>query len=528
MKIKSAKILVILSILALTLSGCIKMSTTATVNQDGTLTGSSTFEGKASDLPYVLEQIDGFDGNFGYRFGVSAISFDSLSNCEVSNITFTLNEAAPLATHVSFSYVPDDTDESLFVVGAVSAGGLNTMRLGNAVVIPASGNIADCQNLNSVETGKIVTYSDQGYLLSFGGIKDVRTTNSEGFDFTAGLLIEQMANLPEEDRGTYLLLLEMMLGADMEIYSDSLFPELKPCGKYSGNKKLNALNFREMRAGEFEGLIDSFKDIKLIHTDEVFSITCKYTNMPLDYFDRGANEYPGVTESPQEQGQWIKVDQDLVWHYEMDANEGMSYNDVIADEGNQVVELSAGDELFGDASAAYEQLTRSLVSNKLKISGVILGTNGTVRGNEVTFVNRPWYYSSLDEAFYYLEGYEPENYEMDAVLGLPVLFESNASKIKTKATAISKFAKKKTHVEVKKIVKLIGIYDGSLTDPVKALNNEKLVAKRLKAVKAILAKEFKKLGVKATFQKKYVVDNDPSGDLKAKHKITIQILNPTT
>lgn len=529
MRIKSAQLVAILGILALSLSGCLKMSTTATVNQDGTLTGSATYEGRATDLPYVLEQVGGFDEDFGYKYEVTSINFGSLANCEVSNLTFTLAEGAPLATDLSFSYVPAETKESLFVFGSVSSGGGNSLSIDKGIVIPASGEIADCQNLNDIETGKIVTYADQGFgQWKFGNISDVRTSKSEGFDFGAPMMIQQLANLPEEDRAVYLLLIEMMLGSNMETYQETTFPELKPCGKYSDHKKLNALNYRVMQSGEFEDLLDSFKEIKIIHTDEVFSVTCQFTNLSLNYFDRDINEYPDISASPQEQGSWQRVNQDLIWHYEMDANQGLSYNDAIADVDKQVVALSANDELFGDASSAYETLSRSQVSNTLKISGVILGTNGTVRANQVTFVNRPWYYSSLDNAYYYLDGFEPENYEMDAVLGLPVLFEANSSKIKTKASVISKFAKKKTHVEVKKVVKLVGIYDGFLTDPVEALKNEKLVAKRLGVVKSMLKQQFKKLGVKVTFQKKYVVDDDPSGDLKAKHKIAIQVLNPNT
>lgn len=514
----------LLGVVGLMLSGCIEISTTATVNRDGTATGSITYESQASNLDALLEYNSNFAGDFGYRYGVTDVNYASISNCEVSEIVFTLDELAPMATNVSFRYVPSDQKSSLFVIGEVSAGSPNTLRLDHAVVIPASGVISDCENLADVETGELLTFTDDAIgNWNFGTISDVRQTRSEGFDFAPGLFIEQLANLPLEDRPAYFLLLEMMLAANSDEIETSSTPEFKACGTYVNNKKLNTLSFENQSPGEFESLIDSFKNIKIIHTDEVFSVTCLFENLSLEFLDRNVNENPDVASSPQEEGSWENVNQDLIWHFEMDANQGLSYDEAASDENINLVGLSAGQELFGDSSVAFQQLSTSQMSNSWKITGVLIGTNGTIHGNRVTFVNCQWYYSEIDNAYYYLEGFEPQNYVMDTVIGDSVLFKSNSVKILTKTPILTNIANrvKKTHVEVKKLIKLIGIYDGSITNPIKALANEKLVSKRVHALKSFL----KKQGVKGTYKFRFVSDDDPSGDSKAKDKVVIQVTN---
>jgi len=536
MRHQKIKFVVIISCIGLILSGCYKVKSTASANLDGTLTGSFTIETTKADYQSLLDEINlSLSDEITQRYEVVNITLDanSLSNCEVSDVTFEFEGATPRAENLSFSYTPDVRKNSLFVTGRITDGGdsdgYGHLYIEKGVIVPASGNIADCENFGNISTGKLMTFNDGIANWNFGSLKDVRQSpSSEEFNFTPSLLLEQFANLPYQERGLYLVLLELLLAGEMMEWSDSTLPEFKQCSNYHASTKFNALSYRTFDDGEFYELVNSFAKLKVKETSSIFSVTCNFTNISLEYFDRGKNEPSASQDSAIDEGYWLSNEEGLVWDFEMDADLNLEYSYAVNDSYYTVVEIDPDNVADGAEAFAFDTINRTLYKNVYSINGVILDTNGSMSAdNKITFVNRPWH--SDGTTIYYLKGFKPTKYNMRSILGRVVEFKSNSSKISTSQGTLQKYVEallkeKKKHVEIKRDVKkqlvITGIYNAALQDQYLEANML-LVEKRVKALQTKL----KKLGWKAQIATGYVPDNDAaSGDPKAKNKAVIQFL----
>lgn len=534
MRHKKIQFVVIATCLGLVLSGCIKTKTTASANFDGTLTGSMTIESTKTDYQSLLDELSiDLGDQFSERYEVVNISLDtnSLNNCEVSDVTFEFEGTTPTtpnATHLSFSYVPAKHKNSLFVSGQITEGedsdGFGHLYMEKGVIVPASGNAADCENFGSVSTGKLKTFAtDIPIDLSLGSLKDLRQApSSEDFNFAPALLFEQMSNLPEQDRGLYLILLELLLSGEMEVWADADMPEFKQCSKYRPDSKFNELFYRTFKKGELKKLVNSFPKIEVKKTRSIYSVTCNFTSVNLDYFDRDMNE-PSSSERAFEEGNWLSNEEGLVWDFEMDPESNLEYSYAVNDPYYTVIEIDPDNVADGAEAEAFDAINRTLYKNVYSISGVILDTNGSMSAdNKITFVNRPWH--RQDATVYYLKGFEPTKYNMRSILGRVVEFKSNSPKISTSQGTLSKYVKallkEKKNLKGKKELVVTGIHNAAL--PEESLEaNMLLVEKRVKALQAKL----KKLGWKARIATGYISDNDASsGDPKANNKVVIQYL----
>ncbi len=528
MRHQKIKIVVIISCIGLVLSGCYKVKITAAANLDGSLTGSMTIETTKEDYQALLDEINlSLNDDISERYEVVDISLDenSLNNCEVSDVTFEFEGTTPISEYVSFSYVPDMRKNSLFVSGQITDGGdsdgLGHLTIAKGLIVPASGNVADCENFADISTGKLMTSTGGFPSWSLGSIKDVRQSpSSEEFNITSSLLLEQIANLPAQDRGLYLVLLELLLSGEMQEWSDSDLPEFKQCSNYRASKKFNSLYYRTFADGEFYELVNSFSKLKVKETGSIFSVTCNFTNINLDYFDRDMNE-PTNSQRAINEGYWLSNEEGLVWDYEMDADLNLEYSNAVSDSNYTVIEIDPDNVAEGAQAAAFEAINRTLYKNVYSINGVILDTNGAMGAdNKITFINRPWHSDGAN--LYYLKGFQPTKYNMRSILGRVVQFKSNSPKITTSQKILNKYVKAllKEKKKFKGELVVTGIHNAALEEEYLEANML-LVEKRVKALQAKL----KKLGWKARIATGYISDIDAaSGDPKAKNKAVIQFI----
>lgn len=513
------------------LSGCLRMTTVASVSSEGTITGKMTYQTTRQNFDAVNYEVGQYLNSENLdRIDVVDVEYESLENCEVAEITFFLEQVAPQTPYISFSFITEETENSLFVTGLVTNSGESAGRgfltVDEGVVIPASGDISDCQNLATVSSGKILAPSSpltSGPL--FGNIVDVRDSDSMEFEVTTGLALEQIANIPDEDMGLFYLFAENVALINQTSWVESEAPELKACLTGTQSDAFNLMNFRELESGEFASLMDGLKGMKITIGESAFSVECSFENLNLELFDRGANEDPEVQASPNDEGIWLANDAETVWHFEMDTSQNLDYDQAIANPDLNVIELSQGNNYVGIQDTAYQVLSSTRISNTYTIEGVVLSTNGSfTRANKVKFENAGWYSDESD--YYYLKGFKPRNYELNAVLGITIGFKKNSKILSSSAKYITRIANSiKTSTKPDKAIslRLVGIYDGEVKGRANIRANEKLVSSRLSLVKSMLKAQLKKIGLRTSFVLDFVTDQSSSGDKLAKNKVVVQI-----
>jgi hypothetical protein len=298
-------------------------------------------------------------------------------------------------------------------------------------------------------------------------------------------------------------------------------PEFRQCWKYLKSTKFNALNTSTFVSGELTRMINKSKRMHVTSNSKVLKITCKYSGVDLQYADRGINEQPWASESPRPMGFWLKADDNLTWEFRFRDHYRLDLEAIRTNGWYTINELNKTNNLDTHDSDMYNYL-KNLGSNQtMTIEGVVLETTGDFnqRKNTVTFHSGGVAYSGRD--LWLIEGSDKSGADyLRGLIGLDVAFKNGQTKLLTGAKelkAISKNLKKSAAAQIR----LVGIYDGSITNEKLAAENVALVKKRL----VVLKRKLKKLGVSATFVKGYVVDAIPNlGDSKAKNKVVAQII----
>jgi hypothetical protein len=427
----------------------------------------------------------------------------------------------------SFSYVPANTAESLFVLGAISNSGIENndgfIESFAAVVIPASGDALDCENLSNVETGKLLPHQqvlDIGW--SFGDIRDVRNLQQANVMMNPSLLIEQISNMSLEDRVFALFYAELSwssgLGSDM---SESNLPEFIQCAALNSSPTFNSLNFGEQSDGAFVEIVHALPKVKVVKNDQETSITCNYKNIPIEYLDRGLVENPSATASEQEDGYWLGSDSSLIWSYKLDADMKLTYDEAVESGDYVIEEIDLGDNLSMLEITGNLQWSITAVENSYQIQGVILNSNQTVgKSNRISYAKYGWSTNGEDGKLYYIKGHKPDNFYMDVLLGRPVTFKNKSNSLAANLGGLNQYKKSLTSKSVRNL-RVVGIFDGSVNTRKKIIANEKLVRARVKVVKS----QLRKLGVKANITTGFVVDESVvGGDQNSINKVVVQIL----
>lgn len=519
--------------LALVLSGCYGYETTSKVSYAGKISGSYTVMTKTENVDLVMQEFAQLSGlNFESKIDISEIVFENISNCEVTDLKFVFEDENIAIDEsneqFSFSYVPANTNQSLFVMGPISNTGIENndgfIESFAAVIIPASGDAQDCENFSNIETGKLLPHDailDIGW--NFGDIRDVRNLAEANVMASPSLLIEQIANMSLEDRVFALFYAELSwssgLGSDM---SESNLPEFMQCAALNSNTVFNSLNFGAQSDGTFIEMVNDLPKVKVTKNDEETSVTCNYQNIPIEYLDRGIVENPAATESEQEDGYWLGSDSSLIWSYRLEADMNLTYEEAVSSGEYEIEEIDLGDNLSMLDLTGNLQWSITAVENTYQIQGVILNSNKAVgKTNRVKYAKYGWSTSGEIGKLYYLKGHKPDNFYMDVVLGRPVTFKNKTNSLATNLGGLSQYKKALTAKSVRN-VRVVGIFDGSLGSLKKIVANEKLVRARVKQVKS----QLRKLGVKANLTTGFVVDeNAVGGDENSINKVVVQILS---
>lgn len=515
----------VVSVLILVLTGCQKLEMSSKVSPDGSVSGAFTL--KLPIAGYDLtdqeltatELMQSIDSN-----RVSRISYGAIDDCTLTNVTFmhsgNLNGTP---TTFVFAHIAKKRTNSIFVEGTILSTDTdsNTVSAESATIVPASGKIADCANFSEIETGEFAyanAYIGGGWAL--GNLANPANPGSP-----AGLGILQLAHLPYKDRPLAVLLADFFMGqAGVEDFSEAANPELIACANYLNSKRFNVLNYDNFSSAEFKSLVNKPKIMEVSRSNSTLTFRCNYKDIPLIYLDRSVNENPEVSASSNPDGRWLQTGNPLIWNFSISSNEGREYLDVIESDPSSVIELESSNGLSSHERLIWDVLVDSGYQQTVEVSGVILDTNGTFKSkdNSVSFNDGYMFYDS-DESKYYLikDAISAEEGFMDAIIGRVVTFKEDKSTQTTKSSVISTYAKalKKKSADS---IKLVGILDGTLSSDSEIASNESLVTKRLKNLK----KQLKKLGVKAEISNGFVFSHpDLHGDLKAKNKVVIQIVN---
>jgi hypothetical protein len=512
----------VVSVLILVLTGCQKLEMTSKVSPDGSVSGTVALK-----LPLVGIDLAGEDVNYDElvesikSVEISNITIGAIEGCTLTNVTFLyLGTNIEHANGFTFGHVTQKRSDSIFVRGSVTSIDGNALSAESATVIPASGDASDCAKFAEIETGELAysAYVDGGWQL--GNISNPSDTGD-----LAGLGIFQLAHLPLEDRPLAIILAEVFGSrSNVANMATTSSPELIACGNFLSSSRFNSLNYRTFVAGEFKALVRTGKRMDVSTNNSIITVKCNYEDVSLEFLDRSANEISDNLESPNPDGRWLKSNDDLFWNFTISSNDGREYSEVLESDPSSIIEFESRSNLSDREKLIWDFIEASGYSQTVRISGVILDTNGTfkAKNNTVSFKDGYMFYDS-DESKYYIikdlitgvDGF------MDALIGRVVTFKVGKSTQTTKSSVISTYAKalKKKSVDS---IKLVGIFDGEISSESKRAANEALVAKRVKNLKA----QLKKLGVKATITAEYgTTDPSANGDAAAKNKVVIQIVN---
>ena len=521
----------VLVVLALVLTGCYKMVDISTVTYDGKLSGTIKFTfpienaelNDSAQFIFNSHTVDGPIDGIVISYDDVENSFASISTCRVTGMKLEIpNDSYPYFSNFVIVSQPEGLDTLLYATGSIFSGADTqdgTMYVVDAQIISESGNVDDCAAFEGVTTGEVYVSTDYpSTTLNLGSLQ-----MPEAAHLDSGLATLQLAHLPTEDRMAYQTILAMFAySADSEKNRvEDWKPEFRQCWKYLKSNKFNALNNRAFVSGELARMINDSKRMHVTSNSKVLKITCKYSGVDLQYADRGINEQPFASESPRPMGFWVKADDNLTWEFRFRDFYRLDLEAVRSNGFYTINELNKTNNLDTHDSNMYSYLKNLGSSQTMTIEGVVLDTNADFNqtNNTVTFNSSGVAYSGRDLWLIEDSAKSGADY-LHGLIGQDVSFKNGQKKLLTGAKelkAISKILKKSAPAQIR----LVGIYDGSITSEKLAAKNVALVKKRL----VVLKRKLKKLGVSATFVKGYVVDAIPNlGDSKAKNKVVAQII----
>lgn len=519
------------AILSLVLTGCYKLTNISTVSYDGKLSGSFTFNipienAELNDSAQNVDSnviVEGPLDVIGITYEDADASLANLDACQISTMKL---EIPNTAYEDQFSFVivsqPENLAKKLYATGwaylgtDTENGKIFTVDVN---VIPESRNATDCLEFASVGTGDIfITPSLSGSTFNFGSIQMPEIANLD-----VGIAALQLSNLPVEDRFIYTTMTNLFARGTYSLDNKELdwLPENEQCWDYLSLAKFNALNKREFSSGEFLQMVNNTERLHVTSTDKFLKITCNYSGIDLGYADRSVNEYPWQSESFNPMGFWYKADESLIWEYRFrDANR--LNLELMRTQGYYTFhDLNKNDNLNSHDSKMYNYLKKLGISQSVAINGVVLDTNGDFNKakNQISFEAAGTAYSGSD-LWLIEDSIKPGADHLFALIGKSITFESGKNKIATSADKLKSIAKT-LRKDSPSQIRLVGIYDGSITNENRAAANQALVEKRLDTLK----KKLKNLRVSASVIYGFVVDDTPnSGDLKAKNKVVIQVV----
>ncbi len=524
-------LLAVIAILSLVLTGCYKITNVATVSYDGKLSGSFT-------VTVPIENADVYEGAgaiFGSRSAEGPVDvlditysdgqdpFDEINKCLVTGMQVEIAETAYTdSVHFVVVYQSPQLDTKLYAVGysgPATATANGKLLFADVFIIPESGNVSDCEDFQDATSGDVyLTPNSFGSSLSLGSIQALPISEAD-----VGTFPLQMKHLPNKDRLLYQTITTLFIKGSYNLNNpaDDIFPETNQCFRYLTSAKFNALNTRTFKAGEFVEMLNDSKRIKVISNAQEIRITCNYSEVDLNYADRWVNEYPWQSESFNPMGFWFKADESLIWEYRFRDQNRMILQS-IRDEGVYTVnDLNKNDNLNAYKTKMYKYLKKLGISQTVKVNGVVLESSV-----ELDTENNSAVMSAPGVLFYGMDlwlvegSVKPGADYLSAVIGQAVSFDAKKKTIASTNSELVKFAKR-LKADSPDQIRLVGIYDGSISIESLAAKNEELVEQRL----SVLKKKLKALGVKANFINSFVVDDTPkSGDLKAKNKVVIQIV----
>lgn len=523
--------LAIIAILSLILTGCYKIVNVATVSYDGKLTGSFTFTlpienadlNQSATFVSESRETTGPLEVLSMSYDEPELSFVNINNCVVGYMKMEI-PAGNYGEFFNFVIVtqPETLEGKLYATGwayyenSSNDGTIFTVEVN---LIPESGDAADCAQFDEVTTGEI--HINPNFTNGSIGLGSVQMPAIAQRD--VGLYTLQLSNLPMRDRLAYQTITQLFSRNSHS--SDDLSldwtPESKQCWNYLKSEKFNKLNNRTFESGEFLALINATKRMKVSYSSKILTITCKYSNVDLWYADRSVNEYPWQSESFNPMGFWYKADESLIWEYKFRDQNRMMLDSIRSDGYYTVNDLNKKDNLNSHDEKMYNYLKNVGTSHKIEINGVVLGTNANFdkAKNSVTF-SAGGVATSNEDYWLIEDSIKPGADYLNALIGQAVLFDSGKKSIATSQAKLVEYAKILKKNSSNRI-RLVGIYDGAITNESVAATNQELVENRL----SLLKNKLKKLGVKASFINGFVLDEQPrSGDPKAKSKVVIQVI----
>jgi hypothetical protein len=524
-------LLAVIAILSLVLTGCYKITNVATVSYDGKLSGSFT-------VTVPIENADVYEGAgaiFASRSAEGPVDvlditysdgqdpFDEINKCLVTGMQVEIAETAYTdSVYFVVVYQSPQLDTKLYAVGyssSVTATANGKLLFADVFIIPESGNVSDCEDFQDATSGDVyLTPNSFGSSLSLGSIQALPISEAD-----VGTFPLQMKHLPNKDRLLYQTITTMFIKGSYNLNNPAadIFPETNQCFRYLTSAKFNALNTRTFKAGEFVEMLNDSKRIKVVSNAQEIRITCNYSALDLNYADRWVNEYPWQSESFNPMGFWFKADESLIWEYRFREQNRMILQS-IRDEGVYTVnDLNKNENLNAYKTKMYKYLKKLGISQTVKINGVVLESSVDLDSENNSAVMSAPGVLSYGMDWWLVEGsVKPGADYLSAVIGQAVSFDAKKKTFASTNSELVKFAKQ-LKADSPDQIRLVGIYDGSISNESLAAKNEELVEQRL----TVLKKKLKALGVKANFINGFVVDESSnSGDPKAKNKVVIQIV----
>lgn len=533
MRFLKFKLISVLLVIGLVLTGCYELVNIASVLPNGKLSGefsvSIPLEGtellSISDTYLDGIQID--EMQFTEAIPTSESTFDNISKCELYGLRISVQNAPEISwAFVNISYVPEDESKTLYLSGYLEFRNMvdqtSFFEINPATVVPVSGNAADCSGIQNMTSGTALYASEETFgTLGLGNQEPI-------YDSTLqyGVSLLQLNNLPEADRAGFSLLTSLFTipkGDDWEIPEQEWRPEIRLCVAELDKPKYNALTTQTFAEGRLEKLVNKSNYLHLTITEEKVTATCKYKNVDMTFADRGVNEWPQMSASPNAEGHWWLADNNLIWNFNANLGDALQIDYMKSDETFTVHEINPKGNLSTEERNIYNYIKQTGYKNTYKLSGVVLDTSGNYnqKNNSVTFYKRGALFDWIGQEAWYIKGkLSPDWHTIELVNGLSVRFNEN----KTTLSNVNSLTSLKSQLIDSPVINLriVGIYDGSIRGKEKIEANEELVADRVKTIK----KQLKKMKVKANISIGFVLDeSNSSGDSNAEDKVVIQI-NP--
>lgn len=499
MRSKSKKFLfpIALLSLALALSSCTKQESEFVVNADGTMSGTN--------LAIIPQNVSGSFSGLDFVWDIQTpheiinITFDSRDVCSATNAKFFVVEGAIAdLNYATIRLEIANSDHSVYAYGDVSESsnveGDTYVKIPNLHLIPKSGNNADCAYLDTINSGALAL-APQNFSGDLGSL-----------EFPVNVL--QIANIPPAERLHYFLLSQIVpnLGDSEE---NARYPENHECYSFLQEERFDVLNDRQLMPGEFLELVRQSEVFGVKRTDTSWESSCSFSNIPLSALSR---ELPGDSDLPEldPSGMWRVASDDVTWDYLAETY----------DPNQEVQEINMDGVYSPEEMTALVFALETGYSTNMKISGVVLSTNGTLDSakNSVSWsTSGVWGGSNLTIP----GGADMREPQMNVLVGNTVSFLANKSTWSNATTFGGLKSKlpslKKPSVDV---IQIVGIKKFGLTGAT-ATANLKIVKKRVTAIK----NKLKAAKVKADIEVVYLTPNSiTGGDSKYANKVVVRAL----